>query len=135
MRVLLFCLLFSFSAVAQDAGVFKDSDIERTLKDGSIQKFDGDKYMIVPRVKKKKKKKVVKTTKVVEKQKVYRNRLSFLGGYGSLGNLKVSGTEARTENGVVLGIQYMRDFKDDKLHLLIQVQTNETVQIGGGVRF
>lgn len=111
---------------------FQDSDIKRKLDDGTVQKFDGNKYKIVPRHGKKKAKPVAK------KQKDdcgCSNRVSMLAGYGALGNLKADETSVRTENGLVLGLQYMRDFKDDGFHLLIQAQTNETFSVGAGIDF
>jgi hypothetical protein len=50
----IFGFLFILEAQAAEKAPkpFNDSNIERKLKDGSTQKFDGNKYKIVPRVKK-----------------------------------------------------------------------------------
>lgn len=110
---------------------FQNSDIERTLENGKVQKFDGDKFKIVPRVKK-----VVKKTKAKPKKKAKaKNRTSILVGHGALGNLRANGNRVETENGAVIGLQYMRDFTEDDYHLLIQVQTNYTVSVGVGLDF
>lgn len=110
---------------------FRDSDIERTLKDGTKQKFDGDDYKIVPRHQKKK---VVKK-KPKKDDCGCKNRASLLVGHGALGNLRANGNRVETENGAVFGAQLMRDYREDGYHLLIQVQSNETVSIGAGFDF
>lgn len=112
---------------------FTDSKIERELDDGTLQKFDGNRYMIVRRGAKKKKP-GVKESKV----KQFKNRVSLIGSYGSLGNIKEENNTARTEQGLVLGIQLMRDIKteeDYSLHILIQGQTNKTFSGGFGIGF
>src|SRR5882672_3381683 len=76
---------------------FQDSAIERTMKDGTVQKFDGDQFMIVPRTKKKSVPKVVPTpppvlvqpipednveTVRVITQEPKKNAVILHGGYG-----------------------------------------------------
>lgn len=116
---------------------FKDSDIQRKLKNGKTQKFDGDKYMIVRRRKYTKKKEVKKAPVKAES---HRNRVSVLAGQSPSGNLDCNTTRCRTEREMHLGLQYMRDFNDStedglSVHGLIQVQTNESVYLGIGVGF
>lgn len=85
---------------------------------------------------------VVKEEVVVERVKSRKNHLSVLGGVGPKGNLiesnEASGTVVRTENGPVLGLQYMRELNSDSdsaLHILLQAQTNRTFTAGIGVSF
>ena len=58
----------AFASSDKAPAPFTDSDIKRTLKDGKVQKFDGNKYMIVRRGKSKpaKKQVVVKEKEVVK---------------------------------------------------------------------
>jgi len=123
---------------------FKDSAIKRKLKDGTMQEFDGDKYKIVRRTKKTKikKERPPVTTIVVEKPVHFKNRISVLAGFGALGNLKENDNAFlrgfETEQGLVMGLQYQRDLRireDYSLHGGVQVQTNKTLSIMGGVGF
>ena len=106
--------------------MFRNSDIERTLNDGTVQKFDGDEYKIVRRHQKK------AVEKKPEPEVELRTRAAILVGYGSMGNLRQSGDRIETQNGPVLGLQLSDDVTEDS-HLLIQVQTNETFSLGLGV--
>ena len=82
--------------------------------------------------------------KIIQKELKQRNRISILGGYGVLGNLKHeidsnNNYRVRTEAGPVLGAQYMRDFgsSDSRFskHFLLQIQTNDTAMLGVGFGF
>lgn len=122
---------------------FKDSAIERKLKNGKIQEFDGDKYMIVRRRKYKKEPKPAPIVKNY-KGESHRNRVSILAGESPSGNLNCNSTSCSTEREAHLGLQYMRDFteavdykdrSDFSVHGLIQVQTNESIYLGLGLGF
>lgn len=119
---------------------FKDSDIKRVLKDGSVQKFDGDKYKIVRRVHRHTKK--TQTRQVVIKEpRYFKNEVSLLAGFGALGNLVEQTDTFRTvstEQGLVLGLQYQRSIKqreDYEITLGIQAQTNKTFSGMVGIGF
>jgi len=122
---------------------FKKSDVTRVLKDGTIQKFDGDKYKIVPRTQKRKvckacKPKVVESV-VTVKEKVFkrrRNHLQLLIGDGPDDELSVlSGNRIRSNGEPVVGIAYSRDmFRLNRKHSVsvgIFYLSNETV--GGSI--
>jgi hypothetical protein len=81
---------------------------------------------------------------IVEKKidRTRKNHVSLLAGYGALGNLKetqeTNKTVVRTENGPVLGLQYLREVRSGEkssLDLLIQAQTNRTISVGIGIGF
>ena len=99
---------------------FQDSGIKRQLKDGKVQKFDGNKYKIVRRGVKTKPKVVTK------KAKVKKNRVSLLAGVSPTGHLDRSGNKVSTERSLSVGLQYQR-LVTDKFNVGIQVQTNESV--------
>ena len=106
---------------------FKNSNIKRKLKNGKTQEFDGDKYKIVPRHQKRK-----------PAPDFHDNRVSLLVGEGPAQQLIVDEDGARTGRDEFLGLQYMRTVKrtaDYELHLLLQVQTNESGAAGIGVGF
>lgn len=120
--------------------IFKDSDIKRKLKDGTIQKFDGDKYKIVKRQHVHRRKKVERK-EVVIKRVSFKNRVSLLAGFGALGNL-VERTDTQrtveTEQGLVMGLQYQRSIKqkeDYEVIIGIQAQTNKTLSGMVGIGF
>lgn len=124
-------ILFSSMAMAEDKAPvpFDDSDIERTLKDGRVQKFDGNEYMIVKRGTKKEKPKVIVKT-VTVKQKKRLNRISLLMGSAPNSHLEKSSTEnsAKIEHKhqAEFGVQYQR-LLNDRVSVGIQIQTNESV--------
>lgn len=121
-------VLISQGAMADDKAPkpFDDSNIERTLKDGKVQKFDGDKYMIVRRGQKPKPKPEPKACIKCEEPRLKRNRLSVLGGSGPSGDLNKEGSRVSTEHEPFVGLQYQR-LINENLSLGIQVQTNESV--------
>lgn len=122
--------------------VFKNSNIKRKLKDGTVQEFDGNKYKIVPRTqtryKKVVKKKEVRPVIVNEKSK--KNNITLLVGYAPEDDLEKTGPNEYThEFDVFLGLQYTRDIlelsEDMDLSVTGQVQTNESIFGGIGVSF
>lgn len=109
---------------------FDNSEIERTLKDGKIQKFDGDKYMIVRRGQKR------KPCPKCEKPEVRKNRISILAGRGPSGDLNRDGRGIYTEHEPIVGLSYQRlGVMYDRLSVGIQIQTNETVLGSAGWEF
>lgn len=78
---------------------------------------------------------------VEEVERSNKNHISLLAGYGARGNLietqENGKTETRTENGMVFGVQYLRQLGDGGLrpHALIQAQTNRTLSVGLGLSF
>lgn len=120
----------------QPPEIFKDSEIKRVLKDGSVQKF-GDDFMIVPRekkVQKKEKKKAPKPVIVykerVVKEKLKKNSLKLLGGYGP-SEIKSSGKRAELDSDPFLGVGYQRRLSED-FSVEVIGTTKEDVMIGGG---
>ena len=115
---------------------FQNSDIKRTLEDGKVQKFDGDKYMIVRRGKKKKPKAkvVAKPCPKCEKPEIRRNRVGLLLGRGASGDLNQEGNRVFTEHEPMMGLQYQR-LLNDRISIGVQVQTNETFSGSVGVDF
>lgn len=109
---------------------FQNSDIERTLENGKVQKFDGNKYKIVPRGKKGKRAPAIVPHKY---------RVSLLAGRGPLGNIREEETDVHTDQDFILGLQGMADISgvesDISTHVLLQVQTNKSALIGIGVGF
>jgi hypothetical protein len=101
-----------------------------------------EKIVEKPVVKEVEKQVFVEKEVVVERVKSRKNHVSLIGGIGPKGNLLESNeggnTVVRTENGPVLGLQYMRELNsnsDSALHLLLQAQTNRTFTAGIGVSF
>lgn len=101
-----------------------------------------EKIVEKPVVKEVEKQVFVEKEVVVERVKSRKNHVSLVGGIGPKGNLLESNesgnTVVRTENGPVLGLQYMRELNsnsDSALHLLLQAQTNRTFTAGIGVSF
>lgn len=85
---------------------------------------------------------IVEKQVIVEKtvvRKVSRkNSVNLLVGYGALGNLRETPEKVYTENGPVVGLQYMRVLRESnksQLNGLIQVQTNRTLSLGVGLGF
>lgn len=112
---------------------FEDSSIQRTLKNGKIQKFDGDQYMIVKRGKKAKPPVPVVVTKTVTKKiylkrKAKKNSLMLHIGYAPDG-LEVHGRTVEEDRRPVLGLSYSRDI-NDRFRLQGQILTNSSI-IGG----
>jgi len=113
---------------------FEDSDIKRELKDGKVQKFDGNKYMIVRRGAKKKKP-VTKTITVVKKQPRKKNRLTLYVG-SDPNDLETNSTNDKVilDKDGLWGVGYTRNL-NETIHLDAVILTNETVMGGIGVSF
>lgn len=109
---------------------FTNSDIKRTLDSGNVQKFDGNKYMIVRRGTKRKS--IIKT--VVKEKKVYKkNALKLFVGYGP-NDLDTSIRRADLDSDPIMGIGYQRMLSED-FSLEALGTTSETLLIGGGYHF
>ena len=124
-------MMSMFLMISVSAADFGGSKIERQLKNGKLQKFDGNKYMIVRKGSKRK----VKTFTRYVVRKIKRNHFSLLAGRGPLGNLKISDLRVKTEQGAVLGLQYMRFGRSGGKSFSIQALTNKTLMLGVGVGF
>lgn len=125
--------------------IFQDSEIKRTLKDGSVQSFDGDEYMIVRRGAKKKpaptpelkvireRVEVVKT--IVKIKQESKNRITLYGGYGP-NDLEVNEnvTKIKLDKDGVVGLGYSRKITN-KVNLDIIGLSNETFMGGIGLSF
>jgi len=126
---------------------FKDSGVTRVLKDGSVQKFDGDKFKIVPRTQKRK---VCPPTVVVQERIVKeevikierkRNHLQLYVGNGPSDSLSTSRNgntiTVQSEDENLLGLGYSRDIIDLNEDISLSVGgfyfTNETVGVSVGV--
>ena len=154
----LFFLGFTWNASAQTCTskivkeatpkVFVDSGVTRKLKDGTVQKFDGDKYKIVRRTQKRKKcaPKVVtvieRRTKTVIKRK--RNKLQLFLGNGPSDSLSSRRTgplsaQVQSEDENLLGVGYSREIIDINEDLSIsiggQYLTNETLTLSIGLNW
>jgi hypothetical protein len=146
-------LLFSTAnaSVEKAPAPLTDSKIERKLQDGTIQKFDGNEYMIVKRVPKKKPVVVtcptvtptvitttITKTEIVEKLVTNKNRVSLLAGKGTTEGLDIStsGSTATIESnvGFVGGLQYQR-LLTDRVSVGGQLQTNKSAFLGLGLDF
>lgn len=142
LKLFILILVFSSSVVFADdkaPAPFEDSDIERVLKDGKVQKFDGNRYKIVPRKKNddskpKVKTKIVKVTKkVVRLREPPKNSVSAFTGYGPSG-LDREGTTVRTERDIVFGIGYDRRINTGSSLRVIGI-SNGTIMGGVGFDF
>jgi len=131
--------------------VFKKSDVTRVLNDGTVQKFDGNKYKIVPRTQKRRfcktcgpkpvvVERVVKETVIKRK----RNNLQLFLGNGPSDSLRVTNTgqnTARVTSGDenLIGIGYSREILDidEDLSLSVGAQylTNETLTLSVGLNW
>lgn len=122
---------------------FEDSDIERKLKDGTVQKFDGDEYMIVKRTHSHaKKKQALPVVQYVDREvKTSRKRrISVFVGHGPTDNLEVirnnnGSASVQNDTGMVGTAQYQQVFNEKGWNWGVQLQTNETVSIGIGKDF
>ena len=127
-------LLVAKIATAEDKKApapFQNSDIKRTLEDGTIQKFDGDEYMVVKRGKKRKPLPpviITQTKKIYLKRAKRKNNLMLHAGYAPIG-LSVHRYTVRAQRDVVLGLGYSRDF-NDAFRGQVQILTNGSI-IGG----
>jgi hypothetical protein len=139
-KLITLMFLFSTLVMAEDLPkVFEDSNIERKLNDGTVQKFDGDKYKIVRRGFKAKpqKTKIVEKTRIVEKTVYKKNEVRLLGGSGPKGievNSAPGGVTVDEERGLILGLGYSRMLSHD-FSLGADVFNNETVLLELGFHF
>lgn len=124
-------MAFTIGVFAQDnvPESFKDSGIKRKLKNGIVQKFDGNKYKIVPRKTKPRKPKIV-----VEEKKVYKkNAVKLFLGYGP-NELERNGNTVELDRNPFVGVGYQR-MLNEEISVEVQVHTNESAIIGGGFHF
>jgi len=158
----LFFLGFTWNASAQTCtskivkeatpNIFVDSRVTRKLKDGTIQKFDGNKYKIVPRTQKRKKytpdsdlrnRVIIRTQKrkkytpkvvtVIERRtktviKRKRNKLQLFLGNGPSDSLSSRRTgplsaQVQSEDENLLGVGYSRE--------IIDINEDLSISIGG----
>jgi len=117
---------------------FTDSDISRKLKDGTSQKFDGNKYMIVPRVKEKKKvvtERVEITRTIVKTKSIRKNRITLYGGHGP-NDLETNetNTKVKLDKDGLFGLGYSRQITD-RVNLDVVGLSNETGMVGIGLNF
>lgn len=128
--LLIMLILFNLSSFAEDVPkAFKDSDIKRTLKNGVVQAFDGDQYMIVKRGAKKKEQKPI----IVEKQIHKKNAIKVFIGYGP-NELHAINNGAELDKDAFIGIGYER-MLNKEFSVEIIGNTNESIMIGGGYHF
>ena len=128
--------------------VFKKSDVTRKLKDGTVQRFDGDKYKIVPRTQKRKVCKEcvpsVKIVNTIEEKKVIvrkRNHLQLYLGNGPSDDLNTNRQgntfSASSEDENLIGIGYSRDIIDLDEDLSLSIGgfyfSNETIGASVGL--
>lgn len=107
---------------------FANSDIKRTLNDGKVQKFDGNKYMIVKRGVKSK-----PEIKIVEKPVYKKNAIKLFLGYGP-NDLNRRNNSVELDSDPLLGIGYQRMLNEDFSLEVIGI-SNESLLIGGGYHF
>lgn len=127
-------IMFLSSAVKAEEvpAALKDAEIVVSLKDGSQAKFSANDWKVVPRIDKKK-------AQPVAKAEEKNNRISVLGGYGSLASLKKSvdasgKASINTREGIVGGLQYQRKVSD-RISIGAQGQTNKTFSLLLGLDF
>ena len=150
--VLMLTMLIGLNAYAEQKAPapFTDSQIKRTLKDGTVQTFDGDEFVIVPRKPKKKvtpvapKAPEVKTVEVIKTVEVVReippkkNRVSLLAGAGPVEGLNrytaPNTVTVESRVGAIFGLQYQR-LLTDKISVGAQVQTNSALLLDVGLDF
>lgn len=131
----LILMLFTINLFANEQ-IFENSKIERKLKNGKTQKFDGNEYMIVKRGVKRKPIVVTKTTVVeVERvKKVYKkNAVKLFLGHGP-SDLSVQNNSVSLEKEPFLGVGYQRMLNESFSIELIGT-TNESIMLGGGYHF
>lgn len=133
--VLLITLLITYSYVNAEEKApkpFTNSNIERKLENGKLQKFDGNKYMIVKRgTKTKPKVKVVVKEKLVQKK----NAVKLFIGHGPENDItRESQNRVSLERDAFLGIGYQR-MLNEEFSLEVIGTTNESLMIGGGFHF
>ena len=142
LALLIFPLMFATSPVdRQIAGnkdapkVLKDSQIERKLKNGKVQKFNGNDYKIVRRGSEPKPKRITKiiTKKIYVKQPQRKNSVMLYGGYGPTG-LEQEGNRVRLTGGAVLGLNYSRKLNVNT-RLGVMIMTNKSILGGVGFDF
>lgn len=129
--VIILCMIFVTSVFADDKAPapFTDSGIKRKLKDGRVQKFDGNKYKIVRRGVKSKPKVVVKEKRVYKKNTVK----GFLG-YGPNDLDRVNSNRVDLEFSPFVGVGYQRHLNGE-FSIEVIGTTNESLMLGGGFSF
>ena len=104
---------------------FRNSIIKRRLRNGRMQMFDGNRYMIVRRKSKR---------KIPTKKSLYKkNAIKAFLGYGP-NEIKSYGNKAVLDKDSFLGIGYQR-MLNDKLSIEVIGTTNESLMLGGGLHF
>lgn len=137
--------LIAFVVVAM-LFIYNTANAVEIVKNGKSYTCKENKIACKPKIIYRTRYKVKTEVKTVVKKEVQnvtlKNRVSLLAGRGPLGNLKetyfVNRTQYQTENNLVLGLQYMRDFSEGtevNWHGLIQVQSNKSVSLGVGLGF
>lgn len=142
MRLFIILFFIPLVSIAEDRAPepFTDSTINRTLEDGTVQKFDGNKYKIVrrkrtnERKKRTEKIKVIRTTqKIVRIKPTPNNNVSLFTGYGPLG-LERSGSSVGFKRGVTFGVGYDRKLNYNSSLRIIGI-SNGTIMGGVGFGF
>lgn len=132
-KIILLSLLIIPTSFAEKAPKpFDDSSIKRDLKDGTVQTFDGNEYMIVKRgveAKPQEPKVVVKEKRVYKK-----NALKLFIGHGPHDLDKKSATRVDLDRKPFVGIGYQR-MLNESFSVEINGNTNESYSIGGGFHF
>jgi hypothetical protein len=130
----LLTFLISVLGFAQDKTPesFVDSNIERKLKDGTVQKFDGNSYKIVKRGEKKKK---TEPSVVLKENTIHKkNAIKLFVGHGPGDIERRSNTRVDLENKAFFGLGYQR-MLNENFSVEINGNTNESYSIGGGFHF
>lgn len=130
--ILLLGLLLGLQSHAEDKAPkpFNDSEIKRSLKDGKVQEFDGNKYMIVRRGSKTK---VAPIIKEVPRDYKKHSVKVFLG-YGP-NDLEVNNNRrVDLDKDPLLGIGYGYKFTES-ISVELQGISNETGMVGLGFHF
>lgn len=129
--VIILSMVFSMIVFADDKAPapFTDSGIKRKLKDGRVQKFDGNKYKIVRRGVKSKPKVVIKERRVYKKNTVK----GFLG-YGPNDLERANSTRVELERSPFVGVGYQRHLNEE-FSIEVIGTSNESLMLGGGFSF
>jgi len=131
---LLMILLVPTLSIAKAPTPFQDSQIKRTLEDGTKQSFDGNKYKIVPRNGKRRPIKIIKVTKkIYYKVPEKRKNISIHAGYAPVG-LDKNGNSARFVREAVIGLSYSQKFGRN-LRFQVMGLTNKSIIGGLGIDF
>ena len=140
--IILVALLFSASAMSQQAKYLKGAIVTITLKNGKTYDYPSEKMAVVPRVKKKiitiPKPPKPENIRIIYFNKPKKNRIYGLAGRGLTGKSKAR-TDGKKyaieqEEGTVMGIGYQRKLNDG-FSLGVQVQNNKTTSLSLGLDF